>query len=427
VPAVNPSGGKWICAQLGAREHYAIPRILLRCGVLERLITDAWEGQRRRRAEGGRRKSEDKNQRSDFRSLRSAFSGRFHPELQEARVTAFTGSLLAFELLVRLRGLRGWERIFARNEWFQRKVVAALRGQKSEVTGQTRTLFAYSYAARKIFRYAKQRGWSTVLGQIDPGPVEEDIVAEEVSREPEMGAEWRRAPAKYWDDWREECNLADKIVVNSRWSEECLRKSGISGDKIRIIPLAYEAQSRGQRSEVGGQREYPSRFNSQRPLRVLFLGQVNLRKGAARLLKAIRLLDKEPIEFHFVGPVQIVVPDDLRNQPKIRWLGAVPRDQVDQFYRDADLFIFPTLSDGFGLTQLEAQAWTLPIIASAFCGEIVEDGVNGILLKDLSAESIAEALRACLDSDRLQTYAANAVSREKFSLKNLADSLLNLF
>ncbi len=176
------------------------------------------------------------------------------------------------------------------------------------------------------------------------------------------------------------------------------------------------------------QRRDPDRFTSERPLRVLFLGQINLRKGVARLLKAVRLLQNEPVEFHFVGPIQISVPHDLENNPKVRWFGIVPRSKVSAFYQNADLLIFPTLSDGFGLTQLEAQACSLPVIASRFCGQVVDDGVNGIVLNELSPESIAAALRSCLrDPARLRTFSTNTITTSKFNLKAVAQSLLGLF
>ena len=57
----------------------------------------------------------------------------------------------------------------------------------------------------------------------------------------------------------------------------------------------------------------------------------------------------------------------------VRWIGPVSRAKTAAFYRQADLLVFPTFSDGFGLTQLEAQAWKLPIIATKFCGDVVQD------------------------------------------------------
>ena len=51
-------------------------------------------------------------------------------------------------------------------------------------------------------------------------------------------------------------------------------------------------------------------------------------------------------------------------------------------YKAADVFILPTLSDGFAITQLEAQAYGLPVISSKTCGGIVENGRNGIILEE---------------------------------------------
>jgi glycosyltransferase involved in cell wall biosynthesis len=105
------------------------------------------------------------------------------------------------------------------------------------------------------------------------------------------------------------------------------------------------------------------------------------------LLKAIQLLKNEPIEFHFVGPVQISIPINTIRA----FAGSAPfRGRRGRFLSKADVLIFPTLSDGFGLTQLEAPAWSLPIITSRFCG-VVDDGVNGIVLDEL-----ARCTRGCL-------------------------------
>ena len=81
--------------------------------------------------------------------------------------------------------------------------------------------------------------------------------------------------------------------------------------------------------------------------------------------------------------MQIDIPSEIKDHAK--WFGVVPRSDVDKYYREADVFIFPTLSDGFGLTQLEAQSWKLPVIASRYCGEVVREGVNGVVLEEVSA------------------------------------------
>jgi glycosyltransferase involved in cell wall biosynthesis len=216
--------------------------------------------------------------------------------------------------------------------------------------------------------------------------------------------------------------------VNSEWSRAALVEAGIGSSKLIVMPLAYEMQIGDRRSEIGEpKRRYPDRFTPDRPLRVLFLGQVNLRKGVARLFEAIRQLKDEPIEFQFVGPMQVAVPEDLKNNAGVHWFGAVPRGKTGDFYRNADVLIFPTLSDGFGLTQLEAQAHGLPVIASRSCGEVVKHGMNGLLLDEPDPAAITEALRFCLaDPRRLNAFSTASRIEDRFSIDTLAQNLLRL-
>jgi glycosyltransferase involved in cell wall biosynthesis len=341
-------------------------------------------------------------------------------------VKAFNSSLVLFEMLAGARDSRGWPKILARNRWFQRKIVSFLRSQVSSINSEL-VLCSYSYTALESFWYAKSLGWKTLLVQIDPGPEEERIVAEEAARMPQLVGDWHPAPPEYWAFWREECKLADRIVVNSEWSREGLIRGGAPAEKISIIPLAYEEPGVGWRAEPRLQRNYPDHFTAERPLRVLFLGLINLRKGVARLLEAARMLRDEPVEFWMVGPVETAHARTIGNAGNVRWFGPVTRNQATEFYRDADVFILPTLSDGFAITQLEAQAHGLPVIASKNCGKVVENGVNGIILDEPSAACIAHAVRDCIASpDRLEKLASASGVRDKFTIEALANHLQRL-
>jgi glycosyltransferase involved in cell wall biosynthesis len=402
---------KWICCQLGAREHYAIPRALLSRGLLGCLITDAWVP------------------RSSFLAKISAGSlaDRFHNDLGDACVMAFNSSVILFETLARARRLAEWKTIIERNQWFQRKVVGALNSQLSTLSYQP-ILLSYSYAALEPFRLAKLRGWKTLLLQIDPGPEEERIVAEEVARLPAVAGKWQPAPADYWTSWRQECDLADHIIVNSEWSREGLMRSGIPSEKLTLIPLAYGTSEVGDhKSEIRQVRSYPARFTQERPMRVLFLGQVNLRKGVARLLEAARALRDEPVEFWIVGPVQIANAETAAKGARVKWFGPVTRKETAEKYRSADVFILPTLSDGFAITQLEAQGYGLPAISSKCCGGVVENGRNGIILEEPSAACIAAAIRECVaDPNRLQTLSAASFVQNEFTPDMLGQRLQEL-
>ena len=409
-----PETVKWISCQLGAREHYAIPRALRRLNMLDCLVTDAW--------------FPPSSLLAKIYGRGSKLSDRFHDELSNTRVKEFSSSLIMFETFARARGVSGWKKIIARDRWFQRRVVTALSSDFGRLTSDFHVLLSYSYTALEPFRYAKARGWKTVLVQIDPGPEEEKIVAREIACVAEMAGEWQPAPSEYWARWREECELADRIVVNSEWSREGLIRGGLPGEKISVVPLAYEAKDvGGQKSDVRCARKYPVRFTHERPLRVLFLGLINLRKGVARLLEAARMLRDEPVEFWLVGPVEIANPSTVAQASRVKWFEPVTRKRAAEFYRNTDVFILPTLSDGFAITQLEAQAHGLPVIASKNCGKVVENGLNGIILEEPSATCIARAVRDCVaNPDRLEKLAAASQLRDKFTIEALAKQLQRL-
>lgn len=408
----NLPSSQWLCCQLGAREQYAIPRALFRIGMLGSLVTDAWVPPSSLLAK--------------CCGHSSKFRHRFHSELGDARVKAFNSSLVFFEMLAGARDSRGWPKIVARNRWFQRKVVSFLRSQLSTINYQP-ILLSYSYTALEPFRYAKAHGWKTLLVQIDPGPEEERIVAEEAARVPQLAGDWQAAPPEYWDLWREECKLADRIVVNSEWSRAGLIKAGVIGEKLTVIPLAYEELGVGRCAESRIQRSYPDHFTAKRPMRVLFLGLINLRKGVARLLEAARILRDEPVEFWMVGPVEIANTNTITDAERVKWFGAVTRNQAAGFYENADLFILPTLSDGFAITQLEAQAHGLPVIASKNCGKVVENGINGSILDEPSGACIAAAVYDGITSpDRLEKLASASGVPDKFTIEALANQLQRL-
>ena len=404
---INKNYSNWICFQIGAREHYAIPRILKQKQQLYCLVTDSWI-----------------TPRSPLNllpnSILSSLRERYNVQLSSASICSFNSSLIKFEIKQKFKNRSSWQTIIDRNYWFQQQSLEFLKSIVNYINKPV-TIFAYSYAALEILKFAKDRGWQTILGQIDPGIYEEQLVQKENNLYLQYADNWQPAPTQYWTDWQQECLLADKIVVNSEWSSKALQKTGIPSYKIATVPLAYKTPPTAKNFA----KFYPKSFSGKRPLRVLFLGQIILRKGIARILEAIELLKNEAIEFWFVGSIQVKLPREIKNNPQIKWFGSVSRSTTVSYYQQADVFLFPTLSDGFGLTQLEAQAWRLPIIASHYCGAVVKDGVNGLLLTEVTDKAIADSLLFCLHNpDLLQQFSQKSEDIiTNFSLEKLGNKL----
>jgi glycosyltransferase involved in cell wall biosynthesis len=147
----------------------------------------------------------------------------------------------------------------------------------------------------------------------------------------------------------------------------------------------------------------------------------------AQLFDGIRRLSGQPIEFHFAGSVGVVFPGDLLANPRVKVHGRVSREEVERLYRDSDVFILPTLSDGFALTQLEAMHWRLPLIASRRCGEVVQSDKNGVLLQEVSGVEIASVLgRLCASPQVLSEMSRQCAVPAHCTLDHFGAELLKL-
>ncbi len=338
------------------------------------------------------------------------------------RVEALTLPLMVREIWWRSRHLTGWDGLMAETDG------SAIERRRrcdtfTDADGSRMMVFAHSYSAREVFTEAKARGWTTVLGQIDPGEEHFRVVQRVADECQEFGDVPPAPPSAYFEAWREECALADHIVVNSEWTRQSMVRAGIASAKLQMIPLAYEPEDDG----LVAAREYPRAFSSARPLRVLFVGHVSIAKGAPALLEAIEQLSDVPIELRVVGARSMIVPPRFLDHPAIRWFGSVPRHEVMRHYRECDVLVFPSHSDGFGMAQIEAQGWRLPIVASPHCGRVVDDGMNGILLAEVSPTAIAGALRRLVGApELLAEFSTRSAAGREPGLAALSDALLTL-
>ncbi|WCJ59709.1 glycosyltransferase family 4 protein [Fontisphaera persica] len=344
-------------------------------------------------------------------------------QLDDAKVISWNAGALWRELNCPKKNR--YEHYLSENAWFGTQCLRWLQKNKPRVSKHT-VIFSYSGTAIEVFKWAKFQGARTVLGMIDPGRVEQEIVREEAARWPGWEKERDVAPELYNQRRIEECRIADVIVVNSRWSLECLEKQGVPPKKIFVIPLCYESA----REEADFRRHYKGSLWDQgvRPFTVLFLGQVILRKGIQYLIQAAKHPDLAEVVFDVVGPVGITEAA-IRSAPcNMRFHGIASRTDVSEWYRRADLFVLPTISDGFAITQIEAMAHGLPVIATPNCGEVVRDGEDGLIVPVRDSNALVEAiLRFVKDPSFHNKCREQAMIRSRdFTLHVLQNKLIEL-
>ena len=245
--------------------------------------------------------------------------------------------------------------------------------------------FGYSYASLEMMRQEKARGKFCVLDQIDPGEKEHEIIREEQSR-------WRQfvvhpnavIPPLVYQRLHEEWRLADIIIVNSEWSRQCNLEKGAPAEKMAVLPLAYEVKPRAPESDRS--------YDLSQPIRILWVGRITLQKGVQYLIEAAKMLVDKPVEFLMAGE-SAITHTAMRVAPKnIKWLGKITNSQKECLYSSSTVFVLPTLSDGFAITQLEALGHGLPVIVTPNCGRVVDDGKTGFIILPRDPKVLAETI-----------------------------------
>lgn len=248
-------------------------------------------------------------------------------------------------------------------------------------------VYAYEGGALQTFRQAKRQG-AAALYELPSSYWywERDLLREEQLRNPEMSSV---LPKLYdsedhmrWKD--EELLLADCVFVPSQHVRLTLA-GAVPDEKIRVI--GYGAPP------VRRRRRIPC--DSSLPLKVLFVGRLDQRKGISYLLKAVEMLGPD-VELTLIGTTFAgnCLVDAARK--RWRWFETVPNSRVMEIMTESDVLVLPSLSEGFGLVVTEALACGLPVIVTPNVGasDLVCDGREGFVVPVCSAEAIADRLNA---------------------------------
>jgi glycosyltransferase involved in cell wall biosynthesis len=359
---------KVLCTQIGSRQHYEVPLKLSLAGQLALLVTDFWNPL-------GRRAGWTRLLGSGI--LRRA-AERFHPGIPSSKVRVPLRAHI--RALVLASGRRPAGESLARLS-----VTLARQSARWSDRCDHDTLFAFCGASLEVAEREKALGNRVIVDQFDTGRELAHTLREESDRYKDLGASYPHYPDWYYDRLDEEWKLADQILVNSEWTRQCLTARGVPAGKIILIPLSLTAVQPVFK---------PKRMSGGR-LRVLWLGRMCLGKGLMYAVEAARAVSGLPIEFTFAGipAVDVTRIDWPRN---CRVIGQVPRSAVPGLYRSHEVFLFPTLSDGFGRVQIEAALHGLPIIATERCGSVVEHNRSGYVVPVRDSQAIAECLAGLL-------------------------------
>ena len=176
--------------------------------------------------------------------------------------------------------------------------------------------------------------------------------------------------------------------------------------------------------------------------KILFLSNLIESKGVYILLEALNILKNKNTNFEaiFVGGEGDILSEDFNNkiknldlQNEVRYLGKKYGKEKENIYLNSDIFVFPTFyhNETFGLVLIEAMQYSLPVISCPEGGipDIVEDGINGILVPQKNIEELANAIEKLVYDSELRTKMGNEgrLKYEKqFTLETFEKKLVSI-
>lgn len=242
--------------------------------------------------------------------------------------------------------------------------------------------------ALATFRAARKRGIWTVLNHAT-GPVRAwvRIMQPEYAR---IGVELTDVcpyDTAYFEREAEEYALADFHCAASSVVREQLIAEGIDAAKIWQVPYGADASV----FSADGARISDA-------LRIVFAGQVGLRKGLKTLLDALALAERPEWSVDFYGAVLPEARHDLERYAgatPLKFQGAVSQGALAEAFRGGSVLVLPSLEEGFGLVVPQALNCGLPCIVSDRTGakDLIRPGENGAIVPVQDATALAAELQ----------------------------------
>lgn len=403
---------KILVAQLGARRHYQEPLLFDEWGFLDVFYTDFYAGN------GSIAKF--LRYPSIVNRLSNTFKkalDRYAPELDQRKVVHFPWfGYQYFQKSKKTKGLDPSSIYIWGAKEFSRRILQ--RG-----LGNANIIYGFNGVSLELFQYAKQQGIKCILDQT---LAERSLVHQLLLEEDKVWQGWSKSPFTVRDSdlelvqrEQQEQAMADCIICGSEFVKESLVARGVNACKISVVSL-------GRIKESQLFQKIPQHINPKKRgdgLRILFAGEVGLRKGIPYLLEALKQLKEEiPFSCKIAGGIGIKSERVENYSDVCDFLGRVPRSQMAELYAWADVFVLPSICEGSAMVIYEALNWGLPVITTYNAGSIVRDTVDGFIVPIRTLDQIIQRLQIIYSGE----HQLNLVQTQQYlkTLKQQSENVL---
>ena len=227
--------------------------------------------------------------------------------------------------------------------------------------------------------------------------------------------------------------LMDAYVAYGRMAREFLLENGASAESIitgyNTVDVSYFSS---HADSFRSTREYEQLRSRFAPVSLLFAGRLIEGKGFHQMMSALERLDRSRFTLVVLGDGPLRA--EFESEAKIKGIKAFfegfrDTEELPAYYAACDVFVFPTLSDVWGLVVNEAMACGLPVVSSTEAGvsyDLVEDGQSGWVVNPRDTARLAAVLAELIADEKLRKRLGDAGARtvRKFTSDSLADAIL---
>jgi phosphatidyl-myo-inositol dimannoside synthase len=211
---------------------------------------------------------------------------------------------------------------------------------------------------------------------------------------------------------------ASLVLAPSRYTAQKLAAvQGVPKEKIRVLPWPLNLGFLRMAADPA-HLPLPPQFPTGRIILTVGRWAASERyKGADELIRAFAQLwpGNPDVRLVVIGggddlPRLVQLAASLRVSDCVRFLQGLSREQVAACYSRADIFALPSTGEGFGLVFLEAMAFAKPVVGAAVGGtmDVIEDGVNGVLVPPHDAQKLAGVLAVLLHDESCRSRLGQA-------------------
>jgi glycosyltransferase involved in cell wall biosynthesis len=210
----------------------------------------------------------------------------------------------------------------------------------------------------------------------------------------------------------QEYQEADYISIPSNFVKNSFIEMGISESKLLLNPYGVNTNNFDNALLDS---------NSNKKLKLLYLGNLSFRKGLPYLFEALKSLKKYEIDYemHFIGSISEDFKEFCNLNKDINWKfhGHIPHHQLKSILLSFDMAIHPSLEEGLSMVIAQLLASGIPVIATTNTGgeELIKDGFNGFIIPIRNSNAITEKIK---EINNNRSLLSNLKLNSRESIKN---------